>query len=113
MVVLLVLGEIHEPILRIKPKLLKNLIYPYFIFFLSIVLLIIGFTSIIELLHAFKSTKKEHVIYWFSVSHKSIFVWIICIIMLFAGLAAVKKSFKFVKEKWDEVMDEIKLSFMK
>ncbi len=104
---------IHEPILRIKPKLLKKLAYPYSIFFLSIVLLVIGFTSIIELLHTIKSTKNEHVIYWISVSHKNIFVWIIYILIMFAGFMAVKRSFKFVKEKWDEVMNEIKLSFIK
>ena len=103
----------HEPIIRIKPALIKKLLYPYFLFFLSIITLLIGFTSLIELLHALKSNKDYHIIYWISVSHKNLIVWLAYIFIMLTGFLAVKKSFRFTKEKWDEVMEEIKMSFIK
>ena len=103
----------HEPITRIKPILLKKLIYPYTLFLLSIVLLTVGFTGLIELLHASKTGEEMHRIYWILVNHRSIFVWISYALLFILGIILVKKSYNYSKDKWDDVNQEIKLSFTK
>ena len=103
----------HEPILRVKPLLLKKLIYPYLLLFLSVCILMIGFTSIIELLHAFRSHSDNLKIYWTDINIKSNLVWILFIIITILGSIACNKSFKYTKQKWNDVMQEIKMSFLK
>ena len=103
----------HEPVFRNNPSLIKKLIIPYAILFSCIVLTIIGFTSIIELIHSLKSGHENLKVYWVTVNNKSFFIWSIYSLILIAGIIATKKSFVFVKEKWNEVIEEIKLSLVK
>ena len=67
----------HEPILRIKPSLLKKLIIPYIMFFLSICILIVGFTSLIELIHSLRSSHETIKIYWILVNNQNVLVWLL------------------------------------
>ncbi len=68
---------VHEPIIRNNPSLLKKLVFPYTIFLVSIIILTIGFTSIIELIHSLKSSKDSLKIYWLNINNNNIFIWII------------------------------------
>jgi branched-chain amino acid transport system permease protein len=103
----------HSPILRNNPALLKKLITPYSIFLVSILLLTIGFTSIVELIHSIKSNHETLKFFWLSFNNKNILIWLALGLIMTSGVIASRKSFGLVKEKWNEVMEEIKLSLIK
>ena len=103
----------HEPILRIKPSLLKRLVIPYSIFFLSICTLIIGFTALIELFHSLRSTHEDVKIYWISVDSQNIFVWLLFLFILVIGIIFCKKSYRNTKEIWNYVIENLKISLNK
>ena len=103
----------HDPIIRNKPKLLKKLIFPYFIFILSITMLIIGFTTLIELIHSLKSNHSSLKIYWLKVSNSNLLVWTVSILFIIFGILACKKSFLVTKNAWSNVIEDIKLSLAK
>ena len=103
----------HSPILRNNPALLKKLITPYSIFLVSILLLTIGFTSIVELIHSIKSNHETLKFFWLTFNNKNILIWLALGLIMTSGIIASKKSFGLVKEKWNEVMEEIKLSLIK
>ena len=95
---------VHEPIIRNNPSLLKKLVFPYTIFLVSIIILTIGFTSIIELLHSLKSSKDNLKIYWLNINNNNIFIWIIFSLIFIGGILLTKKCFRLVKEKWNDVI---------
>ncbi len=103
----------HDPIIRNKPKLLKKLIFPYFIFILSILLLVIGFTTFIELIHSLKSTHSNLKVYWITVSNSNLLVWIVSILFIIFGILSCKKSYLRTKDAWNNVIENIKLSLVK
>ena len=103
----------HEPILRNNPALIKKLIFPYIIFLLSILVLVIGFTSLIELIHSLKSNYSVLKIYWIKVKNTNFFIWIVSFMLTIFGIIACKKSFYLAKETWNEVIENIKLSLVK
>ncbi|MDA9558399.1 branched-chain amino acid ABC transporter permease [Alphaproteobacteria bacterium] len=103
----------HEPILRINPSLFKKLIVPYIMFFLSICILIVGFTSLIELIHALRSTHETIKIYWISVDSHNVFVWLLYLFIFIVGIVSCNKTFKKIKEIWHYAIENIKLSLMK
>ena len=104
---------VHEPIIRNNPSLLKKLVFPYTIFLVSIIILTIGFTSIIELIHSLKSSKDSLKIYWLNINNNNIFIWIIFSLVFISGVLLTKKCFRLVKEKWNDVIDEVKLGLIK
>ena len=104
---------VHEPIIRNNPSLLKKLVFPYTIFLVSIIILTIGFTSIIELLHSLKSSKDNLKIFWLNINNNNIFIWIIFSLVFIGGVLLTKKCFRLVKEKWNDVIDEVKLGLIK
>ena len=104
---------VHEPIIRNNPSLLKKLVLPYAIFLVSIIILTIGFTSIIELLHSLKSSKDNLKIFWLNINNNNIFIWIIFSLIFIGGILLTKKCFRLVKEKWNDVIDEVKLGLIK
>ena len=104
---------VHEPIIRNNPSLLKKLVFPYTIFLVSIIILTIGFTSIIELIHSLKSSKDSLKVYWININNNNIFIWIIFSLVFIGGVLLTKKCFRLVKEKWNDVIDEVKLGLIK
>ena len=104
---------VHEPIIRNNPSLLKKLVFPYTIFLVSIIILTIGFTSIIELIHSLKSSKDSLKVYWLNINNNNIFIWIIFSLVFIGGVLLTKKCFRLVKEKWNDVIDEVKLGLIK
>ena len=104
---------VHEPITRNNPSLLKKLVFPYTIFLVSIIILTIGFTSIIELIHSLKSSKDSLKVYWLNINNNNIFIWIIFSLVFIGGVLLTKKCFRLVKEKWNDVIDEVKLGLIK
>ena len=104
---------IHEPIIRNNPSLLKKLVLPYAIFLVSIIILTIGFTSIIELLHSLKSSKDNLKIFWLNINNNNIFIWILLSLIFISGIFLTKKCFRLVKEKWNDVINEVKLGLIK
>ena len=104
---------VHEPIIRNNPSLLKKLVFPYTIFLVSIIILTIGFTSIIELIHSLKSSKDNLKVYWLNINNNNIFIWMLFSLIFISGILLTKKCFRLVKEKWNDVIDEIKLGLIK
>ena len=104
---------VHEPIIRNNPSLLKKLVFPYTIFLISIIILTIGFTSIIELIHSLKSSKESLKVYWLNINNNNIFIWMLFSLIFISGILLTKKCFRLVKEKWNDVIDEIKLGLIK
>ena len=104
---------VHEPIIRNNPTLLKKLVFPYSIFLVSIIILTIGFTSIIELIHSLKSSKENLKVYWLNINNNNIFIWILFSLIFISGILLTKKCFRLVKEKWNDVIDEVKLGLIK
>ncbi len=104
---------VHEPIIRNNPSLLKKLVFPYTIFLISIIILTIGFTSIIELIHSLKSNKDSLKVYWLNINNNNIFIWMLFSLIFISGILLTKKCFRLVKEKWNDVIDEIKLGLIK
>ena len=104
---------VHEPIIRNNPSLLKKLVFPYTIFLVSIIILTIGFTSIIELIHSLKSSKDSLKVYWLNINNKNIFIWMLFSLIFISGILLTKKCFRLVKEKWNDVLDEVKLGLIK
>ncbi len=104
---------VHEPIIRNNPSLLKKLVFPYTIFLVSVIILTIGFTSIIELIHSLKSSKDHLKVYWLNISNNNIFIWMLFILIFISGILLTKKCFRLVKEKWNDVLDEVKLGLVK
>ena len=104
---------VHEPIIRNNPSLLKKLVFPYTIFLVSVIILTIGFTSIIELIHSLKSSKDNLKVYWLNISNNNIFIWMLFILIFISGILLTKKCFRLVKEKWNDVLDEVKLGLVK
>ena len=104
---------VHEPIIRNNPSLLKKLVFPYTIFLISIIILTIGFTSIIELIHSLKSSKDSLKVYWLNINNNNIFTWMLFSLIFISGILLTKKCFRLVKEKWNDVIDEIKLGLIK
>ena len=76
-------------------------------------LLTIGFTSIVELIHSIKSNHETLKFFWLSFNNKNILIWLALGLIMTSGVIASRKSFGLVKEKWNEVMEEIKLSLIK
>ena len=103
----------HEPIVRNKPFLLKKLIFPYTIFTLSILILVIGFTTLIELIHSLKSSHSHLVIYWIKISNTSVLVWLSSIFLAVIGVFLCRKSYFRTKEVWDDIIENIKMSFIR
>ena len=104
---------VHEPIIRNNPSLLKKLVFPYTIFFVSIIILTIGFTAIIELIHSLKSSKDSLKIYWLNINNNNIFIWMLFSCIFISGILLTKKCFRLVKEKWNDVLNEVKLGLIK
>ncbi len=104
---------VHEPIIRNNPSLLKKLVFPYTIFLISIIILTIGFTSIIELIHSLKSSKDNLKVYWLNINNNNIFIWVLFSLIFISGILLTKKCFRLVKEKWNDVIDEVKLGLIK
>ena len=104
---------VHEPIIRNNPSLLKKLVFPYTIFLVSIIILTIGFTSIIELIHSLKSSKDSLKVYWLNINNNNIFIWILFGLIFISGILLTKKCFRLVKEKWNDVLNEVKLGLIK
>ena len=104
---------VHEPIIRNNPSLLKKLVFPYTIFLVSIIILTIGFTSIIELIHSLKSSKDSLKVYWLNINNNNIFTWMLFSLIFISGILLTKKCFRLVKEKWNDVLDEVKLGLIK
>ena len=104
---------VHEPIIRNNPSLLKKLVFPYTIFLVSIIILTIGFTSIIELIHSLKSSKDSLKVYWLNINNNNIFIWILFSLIFISGILLTKKCFRLVKEKWNDVLNEVKLGLIK
>ena len=104
---------IHEPIIRNNPSLLKKLVFPYTIFLVSIIILTIGFTSIIELIHSLKSSKDSLKVYWLNINNNNIFIWMLFSLIFISGILLTKKCFRLVKEKWNDVLNEVKLGLIK
>ena len=104
---------VHEPIIRNNPSLLKKLVFPYTIFFVSIIILTIGFTAIIELIHSLKSSKDSLKVYWLNINNNNIFIWMLFSLIFISGILLTKKCFRLVKEKWNDVLNEVKLGLIK
>ena len=104
---------VHEPIIRNNPSLLKKLVFPYTIFLVSIIILTIGFTSIIELIHSLKSSKDSLKVYWLNINNNNIFIWMLFSLIFISGILLTKKCFRLVKEKWNDVLSEVKLGLIK
>ena len=104
---------VHEPIIRNNPSLLKKLVFPYTIFLVSIIILTIGFTSIIELIHSLKSSKDSLKVYWLNINNNNIFIWMLSSLIFISGILLTKKCFRLVKEKWNDVLSEVKLGLIK
>ena len=104
---------VHEPIIRNNPSLLKKLVFPYTIFLVSIIILTIGFTSIIELIHSLKSSKDNLKVYWLNINNNNIFIWMLFSLIFISGILLTKKCFRLVKEKWNDVLNEVKLGLIK
>ena len=104
---------VHEPIIRNNPSLLKKLVFPYTIFLVSIIILTIGFTAIIELIHSLKSSKDSLKVYWLNINNNNIFIWMLFSCIFISGILLTKKCFRLVKEKWNDVLNEVKLGLIK
>ena len=104
---------VHEPIIRNNPSLLKKLVFPYTIFLVSIIILTIGFTSIIELIHSLKSSKDSLKVYWLNINTNNIFIWMLFSLIFISGILLTKKCFRLVKEKWNDVLNQVKLGLIK
>ena len=83
----------HEPIVRINPSLLKKLMFPYLVFLSSILLLVIGFTTLIELVHSLKSNHSHLTVYWIKISNANFFIWVISVLLGISGIIACRKSY--------------------
>ena len=103
----------HDPIIRNKPSLLKKLAIPYVFFGISILLLVVGFTSLIELIHSLKSNHSVLKVYWIEISNQNFLIWIMFILLTILGILACKRSYTQTKTVWDEVIEDIKLGFIK
>ena len=103
----------HEPVVRNKPSLLKKLIFPYLVFGLSILILLIGFTTLIELIHSLKSNHSHLTVYWIKISNSSFLVWLVSFILAILGLFLSRKSYFRTKEVWNDIIENIKMSFVK
>ena len=103
----------HEPVVRNKPSLLKKLIFPYLVFGLSLLILLIGFTTLIELIHSLKSNHSHLTVYWIKISNSSFLVWLISFILAILGLFLSRKSYFRTKEVWNDIIENIKMSFVK
>ena len=103
----------HEPIIRNNPSLMQKLLIPYSLLLGSILLTTIGFTSIIELLHSLNSGHQTLKVYWIKINNNNILIWSAFFLISISGIFLIRKSYVFVKEKWTEVIEEIKLSLVK
>lgn len=103
----------HSPIIRINPRLMYKLSRPYLLLFMSMIVLTVGFTSLIELIHSLKSTNNSVIIYWIKVNNKNLLVWLISLLIFLIGFYLCKRSFKITKEKWEDILNQIKLSLKK
>ena len=80
---------------------------------LGIIFLTIGFTSIIELIHSLKSSKDNLKVYWLNINNNNIFIWMLFSLIFISGILLTTKCFRLVKEKWNDVIDEVKLGLIK
>ena len=103
----------HAPIFRIRPKLLYKLFIPYLYLISSILILVFGVTLAVEYIHSLKLEVDEFKIYWITFAKNKFFILPLFVGSLLLGFFLTKKSFKKVKENWDEIMNEIKLSLKK
>ena len=103
----------HETIVRNKPYLLRKLVIPYTIFASSILILVIGFTTIIELIHSLKSNHSHLTIYWIKISNSNVLVWLASFFLAGLGVFLCRKSYFRTKEVWNNIIENIKMSFIK
>ena len=100
----------HGPIFRIKPKLFNKLIMPYIFFSGSLLLLVFSVTLTVEYIHSLGIDKSTFTLYWISLVKEKFVIVPLILISFLLGLFLIQKSYKMMKETWDEVMNEIKLS---
>ena len=100
----------HGPIFRIKPKLFNKLIMPYIFFSGSLLLLVFSVTLTVEYIHSLGIDKSTFTLYWISLVKEKFVIVPLILISFLLGLFLTQKSYKMMKETWDEVMNEIKLS---
>ena len=106
--------EMHGPVFRVKPKLLRKLLFPYLFLIFSMAVLCLGFTCLIELLHALNYENKKVIkLYWLNFNKNSIALWLLSSTLLIIGMIITFKQFKKTKIIWEEVINEIKLSLRK
>ena len=103
----------HGPIIRIKPSLINKLIKPYILLTVSSLILIVGFTTIIELIHSFKLDKEYTYAYWMKLNSFNFLIWSVFLILTFTGLFLCRKNFIITKIVWNEIMEEIKIELKK
>ena len=100
----------HGPIIRIKPSLFFKLLKPYSLFLItSSVILVVGFTTIIELIHSFNLNKEYTYAYWIKLDNYNFFTWLIFILFTITGLILCRRHFIKTKAIWNEIMEEIKI----
>ena len=101
----------HSPIVRVDPRLLLQLVKPYFYAFLSTFLGALGSIGIIELLYSlsmFHSGSKDVVIFWISFDPSSVLSWILFIPLAITGAYLSKKTYPLVYEEWNSVFNKVK-----
>ena len=99
----------HGPIIRIKPSLFFKLLKPYFFLIISSVILVVGFTTIIELIHSFNLDKEYTNAYWIKLDNYNFFTWLIFTLFTITGLILCRRHFIKTKVIWNEIMEEIKI----
>ena len=99
----------HGPIIRIKPSLIFKLLKPYLFLIISSIVLMVGFTTLIELIHSLNLNKEYTYAYWMKLNSYNFFIWFIFLFLTFTGLILCKKNFIITRAIWNEIMEEIKI----
>ena len=101
----------HSPIVRADPRLLLNLIKPYFYAISSTLIGALGSIGIIELIYSlsmFHAGDKGVVIFWIPFNPSSIFSWVIFSLLVITGVYFSKKTYPIVYEEWNTVFNKVK-----
>ena len=83
---------------------------PYIFFSGSLLLLVFSVTLTVEYIHSLGIDKSTFILYWISIVKEKFVIVPLILISFLLGLFLTQKSYKIMKETWDEVMNEIKLS---
>ncbi len=97
----------HEPVWRTDVRLLRSLALPYFLAFLSSLILVIGIVGIIEMIYFMSIIALGSVdmhLFGIAIKVNEVMPWLACVAIIGVGIQSCRVTYPRAVESWNEAM---------